>query len=74
MMDLSTQNALGLLHREMSTTSIKKKTFVFYIRGRFLEFRRYQNFGKIILKIVGKHFLQRNKQVSVKSIKLKALD
>ena len=45
-----------------------------HVKGRFLEFRKYHNFGKIILKIVGKLFLQRNKQVSVKSIELKALD
>ena len=53
--------------------------FFFHLKGRFLEFRGY--FWQIYflscwkeLLVVGKNFLQRNKQVSVKCIELKALD
>ena len=43
-------------------------------KGRYLEFRRYHNFANLFSKLPESTFLQRNKQVSVKSIELKVLD
>ena len=47
----------------------------FYVKGRFLEFRRYHNFANLFSKLSESIlYKKRNKQVSVKSKELKGLD